>query len=74
MPGAARNATGSKAMVLATLPECMPEDVAKRLMAENIVPLKGFDAALELAVAHKTSVGGRDYAPVGAGPLSASLS
>ncbi|MGC6485025.1 MAG: acetate--CoA ligase family protein, partial [Candidatus Puniceispirillales bacterium] len=68
---AARNATGSKAMVLATLPECMPEDVAKRLMAENIVPLKGFDAALEaLAVAHKASVGGRDYAPVGAGPLS----
>ena len=44
---AARDATGGKAVVLATLPECMPEDVARRLMAEKIVPMRGFDAALE---------------------------
>ena len=63
---ASRNTTDSKAMILATLPECMPEDVASRLMAEKIAPLRGFDAALEaLSVAHKASRKGDAFAPMG---------
>ena len=67
---AARDATGGKAVVLATLPECMPEDVARRLMAEKIVPMRGFDAALEaLAVARAASRSdqGQVFIPHGTG-------
>lgn len=67
---AARDATGGKAVVLATLPECMPEDVASRLMAEKIVPMRGFDAALEaLAVARAASWSdqGQVFTPHGTG-------
>ena len=38
---AARDATGGRAGVLATLPECLPEPVAQRLIAAGIVPLRG---------------------------------
>lgn len=66
----ARNATGAKALVLAALPECMPERVAKHLMQEKIVPMKGFDAALEaLAVAHKASQDRADFSPSGVTPI-----
>ena len=43
---AARDATGGRAGVLATLPECLPEPVAQRLIAAGIVPLAGIDEAI----------------------------
>jgi acyl-CoA synthetase (NDP forming) len=43
---AARDATAGRAGVLATLPECMPEAVAERLIAAGIVPLAGIDEAI----------------------------
>jgi acyl-CoA synthetase (NDP forming) len=68
---AARDTTGSKAVVLATLPECMPENVAKRLIAEKIAPLKGLDAALEaLAIAHKASLDRVSFMPQGIESIS----
>jgi acetate---CoA ligase (ADP-forming) len=42
----ARDATRGRAGVLATLPECLPELVAQRLIAAEIVPLAGIDEAL----------------------------
>ena len=48
----------------------MPEDVARRLMAEKIVPMRGFDAALEaLAVARAASRTDHDqtFTPHGTG-------
>jgi acyl-CoA synthetase (NDP forming) len=48
---AARDATGACAAVLATLPECLPEPLAERLMADGIPPLAGIEEALEAAEA-----------------------
>jgi acyl-CoA synthetase (NDP forming) len=42
----ASEATGRRAAVLATLPECMPESRAAALMARGVVPLLGIDDAL----------------------------
>jgi acyl-CoA synthetase (NDP forming) len=42
----ARDATGGRSAVLATLPECLPELVARRLIAAGIAPLAGIDEAI----------------------------
>jgi acyl-CoA synthetase (NDP forming) len=47
----ARDATGGRAAVLATLPDCLPESVAATLIAAGIVPLLGIDEALAAAEA-----------------------
>lgn len=47
----ARDATGARAAVLATLPECLPEPVAERLIADGIAPLAGMGEALAAAEA-----------------------
>ena len=41
-----RTATGGTIAMLATLPELMPEDVARRLMAGGIIPMGGIAEAL----------------------------
>jgi acyl-CoA synthetase (NDP forming) len=43
----ASRATGARAAVIATLPECIPEGRAQELMAEGIAPLLGLDDALD---------------------------
>jgi acyl-CoA synthetase (NDP forming) len=43
---AAHQATGQKAAIIATLPECLPEARAAALMAAGIAPLLGIDEAL----------------------------
>jgi acyl-CoA synthetase (NDP forming) len=48
---AARDATGAGAAVLATLPECLPEPLAERLVADGMAPLAGIEEALEAAEA-----------------------
>ncbi len=48
---AARNTTGAKVAMVATLPELMPEDVADRLLAAGVVPLCGLNEALGAAAA-----------------------
>lgn len=45
----ARDATGARAGVVATLPECLPETVAERLVEEGIAPLAGIGEALRAA-------------------------
>jgi acyl-CoA synthetase (NDP forming) len=47
----ARDATGARAAVVATLPECLPEHVAERLLADSIAPLAGMAEALAAAEA-----------------------
>ena len=47
----ARDATRGRAAVLATLPDCLPEDVAATLIAAGIVPLLGIEDALAAAEA-----------------------
>ena len=42
----AANKTGSKAAVVATLPECLPEAECERLIKAGVVPLHGVDEAL----------------------------
>jgi acyl-CoA synthetase (NDP forming) len=47
----ARDLTGARAAVLATLPECLPESLAERLVADGIAPLAGIEEALQAAEA-----------------------
>ncbi len=50
----AAQATGARAAVIATLPECLPEPRAEQLMSHGIAPLFGLDealAAIEAAIA-----------------------
>ena len=50
---AAHRATGRPAAIIATMPECLPEDRSLALMAAGVVPLHGMDealAAIEAAV------------------------
>jgi len=49
--GDAVHATGRRAAVLATLPECMPQPQAERLLALGIVPLFGMAESLEAIAA-----------------------
>ena len=46
-----RAVTGGTIAMVATLPELMPEDVAKRLMAGGIIPLAGLHEALGATIA-----------------------
>lgn len=48
---AARARTGAAAAVVATLPECLPEEAADRLLGQGIVPLLGMEEALRAAEA-----------------------
>ncbi|HEX6016204.1 MAG TPA: acetate--CoA ligase family protein [Geminicoccaceae bacterium] len=48
---AARDATGARAAVVATLPESLPEPVAERLAADGIAPLTGIEEAIQAAEA-----------------------
>ncbi len=43
---AARSATGRPAAIIATMPECVPEQRARELMDAGVVPLLGIDEAL----------------------------
>ena len=43
----AARSTGRRFGVLASLPEAMPEDIADRLLNSGIVPLSGFDEAMQ---------------------------
>jgi acyl-CoA synthetase (NDP forming) len=43
---AAHRATGRPAAIIATLPECLPEDRSAALLAAGVVPLHGMDEAL----------------------------
>ena len=45
MAKAAAN-TNARAAVIATLPECMPEDMAAKLSTANVAPMTGLDEAL----------------------------
>jgi acyl-CoA synthetase (NDP forming) len=53
---AARQQTGAPAVVLSTLPEGLPEAVAKRLLAQGIAPLQGTQDGLQ-AIAHAARIG-----------------
>lgn len=44
---AARDATGGRAAVIATLPECLPEAHAEAMMAAGVLPLLGMEEALD---------------------------
>ena len=55
--------SGAPFAVVASLPELMPEDVARALMAEGVVPLAGLDEALAAAEA-AASIAAPDPAPV----------
>ena len=68
---AARDATGAKAAVLATMPENMPERIAKELVESGIAPLRGLHSAMEaLAAAHAASLPPYpEKGPAGCGPL-----
>ena len=51
---AAARQTGGKSLVVATVPECLPEDGAARLIAEGVAPMQGLGetmAALRAAAA-----------------------
>jgi acyl-CoA synthetase (NDP forming) len=48
---AARDATGGRVAVVASLPENMPEERAVQLMAHGLAPMAGFDEALAAAEA-----------------------
>ena len=70
---AARDATGARVAVLASMPENMPEEVADGLVESGIAPLRGFDAAMAaLAAAHAASLPPElADGPVGCGPVPA---
>ena len=67
---AAKEQTKARAAVLASMPECLPRQVADWLLAHGIVPLRGFDASMEglaaLARASKLS----SFWPTGISKLS----
>ena len=73
---AAQRATGAPACVVSSLPESMPEDVGRRLLAEGIAPMQGVRSALT-AIALGARVGDAQetvdtIAPLPAvGPLAA---
>ena len=68
---AARDATGAKAAVLASMPENMPAETASQLMEDGIAPLRGLHNAMEaLKAAHAASLPPYlDRAPAGRGAL-----
>lgn len=48
---ASHEQTGTRLAMVSSLPELMPEDVAKRLMAGGVIPLNGLRTALQAAEA-----------------------
>lgn len=68
----ARAKSGGNIALLASLPENLPEDLAQSLIAENIVPLCGFDEALAAIAALGKLAGSEPIPPaVLAAPLPA---
>ncbi len=67
----ARDATGCRAAVLATLPDCLPESVAAALIAAGIVPVLGVDEARAAAEA-AADIGAAQVAAVPAALLPTS--
>jgi acyl-CoA synthetase (NDP forming) len=63
---AAHRATGRPAAIIATLPECLPEDRATALLEAGVVPLLGIDEALA-AIEAAAELG---VAPIGASPIT----
>ena len=52
----AQKTTGKMAVVLSSMPESLPQDIAANLMAKGVVPMRGFDAAMmAIAAAHGAS-------------------
>lgn len=71
---AAREATGARVAVLATLPECLPEEVAAMLVEAGVAPLAGLDdalAAVEAAADVGAALHGARPAPLLAAPALA---
>jgi acetate---CoA ligase (ADP-forming) len=65
----AAKATGTRAAVVATLPECMPEDLGEELLAAGVAPMLGLDDALT-AFALAGVVGAKQAEPLPAPFLS----
>jgi len=62
---AARNQTGARAVVLASMPECLPRRVGDWLMERGIVPLRGFDTSMEALAAIRQASRGSSFWPSG---------
>ena len=66
---AAARETGAKAILVATVPECLPEDRATRLISEGVAPMQGLAETLA-AVRVATELGAAlklpSFAPLGA--------
>ena len=69
---AAAQTTGAKAAVVATVPECLPEDRAERLLAAGIAPMQGLSemlvaarAARGLGPSPRAGVRGNEVSPRG---------
>lgn len=67
---AAARATGSRAAVLATLPECLPEATAEALIADGLAPLLGIEDGLS-AVEAAADIGAAQAKPPPASLLPA---
>ena len=66
----AQKATGKVAVVLSSMPESLPPDIAAWLIDHGIAPLRGFDAGLTaIAAAHQASLP-TTYQPLGLNPIN----
>ena len=65
----AKNQTGATTAVIATLPECLPESVALKLMANDVVPFAGMEEALDAIEAAAGIVKAIKAAPLTASTL-----
>ncbi len=65
----AAKATGARAAVVASLPECLPEEMAKMLSAHGLAPMHGFEQAL--AAVEGAVLAGRARAADSATPVIA---
>ena len=69
---AAQHTTGRATMVVASLPECLPQPARQRLLNAGIAPMQGIREALK-ALAAAAQVGEGWRAPAPANPLSADI-
>ena len=60
----AKNTTGARTAIIATLPECLPERVAKKLMDNGVVPFAGMDEALDAIEAAAIAGQANDVEPL----------
>lgn len=67
---AAQHRTGAPACVVSSLPEGVPEEVGKRLLAAGVAPIQGMDDAVRaVAAAHAIGAAQRRSASAGGVPL-----